>query len=118
MVLAVAALLLQFHSFQPAAPAASIVPAENTTTATEISLKLSAPAAASAAKSADYVTAATESSSTRMNLAAVRFDSADSKTHVSGTLTLFRSTRLPTRSRSRPFAFRRRLRRNLESRKR
>ncbi|MFZ0520820.1 MAG: hypothetical protein WAL95_07340 [Candidatus Acidiferrales bacterium] len=109
MVLAVAALLLQFHSFQPAAPAASIIPAENTTTATEISLKLSAPSAASAAKSADYVTTTGESSSARMNLAAVRFDSADSKTHAPGTLTTvsldttpdaqsFSAVRIPTPS--------------------
>lgn len=87
MVLAVAALLLQFHAFQPVAPASSIIPAENTTVASEVSLATSASRAASAATRTDYVTSAGESSSARMNLAAVHFDSTDSKTHLPGTLT-------------------------------
>ncbi|MGA7852826.1 MAG: hypothetical protein WCA15_05825 [Candidatus Acidiferrales bacterium] len=108
MVLAVAALLLQFHAIQPAAPTFNAIPLASTSVS-EVSLATSAAPAASAAKSADYVTAAGESSSARMNLTAVRFDSADSKTHMPGTLTTvaldttpdtqsFSTVRIPTPS--------------------
>lgn len=108
MVLAVAALLLQFHAFQPAAPTFSAIPA-TTTSVSEVSLATSAPPTAPAATRTDYVAAADESSSARMNLTAVHLDSADSKTHMPGTLTTvalettpdtqsFSTVRIPTPS--------------------
>ncbi len=118
MVLAVAALLLQFHAFQPVAPTTSMIPADTTNSAAEISLATSALPAAPAAIAPDYVASAGESSSARMNLTAVHFDSADSKTHIPGTLTPYRSTPPRMRNRFPPFAFRRRLPSNMESRKR
>jgi hypothetical protein len=87
MVLAVAALLLQFHAFQPVAPTTTMIPTANTNSAAEISPATSASSAAPAATDSDYVASAGESSSARMNLTAVHFDSADSKTHIPGTLT-------------------------------
>jgi hypothetical protein len=109
MVLAVAALLLQFHAFEPVAPASSIVTAANTTTAVEFSLATSASPAAPATTGRDYVASASESSSARMNLTAVHFDNADSKTREPGTLTVvsfdttpdaqsFSTVRIPTPS--------------------
>jgi hypothetical protein len=109
MVLAVAALLLQFHAFQPVAPASSIAPAPDMSTAAEFSLATSASPTAAATIHADYVASAGESSSARMNLAAVHFDSADSKTHTPATLTAvsldttpdtqsFSTVRIPTPS--------------------
>jgi hypothetical protein len=86
MVLAVAALLLQFHAFQPAAPTSSMIPSA-TTSVSEVSLATSASPSAPAATSTDYVASAGESSSARMNLTAVHLDSADSKTHLPGRLT-------------------------------
>ena len=108
MVLAVAALLLQFHAFQAAAPTFSAIPAA-TTSVSEVSPATSASTTAPAATRTDYVASAGESSSARMNLTAVRFDSADSKTHVPGTLTTvsldttpdtqsFSTVRIPTPS--------------------
>ena len=109
MVLAVAALLLQFHAFQPAAPTFSAIP-EATTSVSEVSLATSSGIGGVVRrKSTDYVTSAGESSSARMNLTAVHFDSADSKTHMPGTLTTvsldttpdtqsFSTVRIPTPS--------------------
>lgn len=108
MVLAVAALLLQLHAFQPAAPATSMIPAA-TTSVSEAPLATSASPAAPAAPDPDYVASAGESSSARMNLTAVRLDSTDSKTHIPGTLTAvsldttpdtqsFYTVRIPTSS--------------------
>jgi hypothetical protein len=109
MVLAVAALLLQLHAFQPVAPTTSMIPAATTTSVSEVSLATSASHAAAATTAADYVTSASESSAARMNLTAVHFDSADSKTRVPGTLTTvsldttpdaqsFSTVRIPTPS--------------------
>lgn len=88
MVLAVAALLLQFHAFQPAAPTLTAIPeASGIGASAADSLAANASPAAPDAAAADYVASAGESSSARMNLTAVHFDSADSKTHMPGTLT-------------------------------
>ncbi|MGA7915379.1 MAG: hypothetical protein WCA00_09105 [Candidatus Acidiferrales bacterium] len=87
MVLAVAALLLQLHSFQPVAPASSAVPAAANSTIAEAPLASNAAPAARPANHADYVAASGESSSIRMNLTAVHFDGADSKARLQGTLT-------------------------------
>ena len=112
MVLAVAALLLQLHSFVPTAPTSSPVLATNNSIIAEAPLASSAAPAASAAtpaKHADYVAASGESSSIRMNLTAVHFDGADSKARLQGTLTTvsldttadaqsFSTVRIPTPS--------------------
>lgn len=87
MVLAVAALLLQFQAVTPAVQTLSIAP-----TAITASLAGTSPAEGSSpppnpTERTDYVSATTESSSSRMNLASVHFDSADSKAHVTGTMT-------------------------------
>jgi hypothetical protein len=87
MVLAVAVLLLQFQAVTPAVQTLSIAPTAITavlagTSPTEGSSPLPNPT-----ERTDYVSATTESSSSRMNLASVHFDSADSKAHVPGTMT-------------------------------
>jgi hypothetical protein len=109
MVLAVAALLLQFHAFQPVAPTISGTPEATNTTVSGVSLSTAASPSVPSSTPTDYVTSAGESSSAQMNLTAVHFDSADSKTHIPGTLTAvsldttpdaqsFSTVRIPTPS--------------------
>lgn len=87
MVLAVAALLCQFHAFQPAAPTLTITPEVTSTPVSAVPPATNASLAAPAVTGPDYVASAGESSSARMNLTAVHLDGADSKTRVPGTLT-------------------------------
>lgn len=108
MVLAVAALLLQFQLLQPPAQAMSIAP-----TAINATTLVASPAPGARATSpvaqTDYISATTESSSSRMNLASVHLGSADSKTQLHGALTTvaldttadtqsFSTVRIPTSS--------------------
>lgn len=87
MVLAVAALLLQFQSF---APAASVVGAQMPViqTVSFTSSKESAPLGSHppVAVEEDSITVASESSSSRLNLDEVRFANTHSKNQLSGTL--------------------------------
>ncbi len=108
MVLAVAALLLQVQSFQPPVQTLSIAPTVITTAAGDSGIKSVSPAANSGGQ-IDYVSATTDSWSSRMNLASVHFASADSKTRLAGRLTTvalettsdtqsFSTVRIPTSS--------------------
>ncbi|MGA8675362.1 MAG: hypothetical protein WA603_25330 [Candidatus Acidiferrales bacterium] len=109
MVLAVAALLLQFHAFQPMAPTISGIPEATNSAVSGVSLATAASPSAPSSARTDYVTSEGESSSARLNLTAVHFDSADSKTRIPGTLTTvsldttsdaqsFSTVRIPTPS--------------------
>lgn len=109
MVLAVAALLLQFHAFQPMAPTISGIPEATNSAVSGVSLAAAASPSAPSSARTDYVTSAGDSSSARLNLTAVHFDSADSKTRIPGTLTTvsldttpdaqsFSTVRIPTPS--------------------
>jgi hypothetical protein len=87
MVLAVAALLLQFQSFAPPAQAVGAqIPANQAVSVN--SLKESAPVSSQPAVAAepDYIAANTESSSAHMNLEEVNLVSADSRNEFSGAL--------------------------------
>lgn len=109
MVLAVAALLLQFQAVTPAVETFSIVPTAITASVAAISPAESTSPTASPVERTDYVASTTDSSSSRMNLTSVRFDSADSKTHGPATLNTvaldttpdtqsFSTVRIPTSS--------------------
>jgi hypothetical protein len=112
MVLAVAALLLQFQSFQPPVQTLSFAPTAIATAAAGESPIKSVSPAANSADHMDYVSAATDCSSSRMNLASVHFagiDSLDSEAHLTGQLTTvaldttsdtqsFSTVRIPTSS--------------------
>jgi hypothetical protein len=109
MVLAVAALLLQFQVVTPAVRTLSIAPTAITASVAAISSAQSTSPTASPVDPTDYVLATAESSSSRMNLASVHFDSADSKAHVPRTMTTvaldttpdtqsFSTVRIPTSS--------------------
>jgi hypothetical protein len=87
MVLAVAALLLQFQAFQPPAQALSIAPMATKASTAGAAPATSASLAPVPPKRADYVATSSESSSSRMNLTSVRFDNEDSRTTLPGTLT-------------------------------
>ena len=85
MVLAVAALLLQFHTIAP--PTQPIgVQAPATTAVAATSFKENSPLNFNPSVEDDYVTATTESSSSRLNLEEVHLVSADSKSQFPGTL--------------------------------
>ncbi|MGA6960149.1 MAG: hypothetical protein WBY38_12115 [Candidatus Acidiferrales bacterium] len=86
MVLAVAALLLQFQAFQPPTQTFSVPPMAISASAAGAAPTTSAPHAAIAANHPDYVAASTESSSSRMNLNVVHLVNVDSKTHLTGSL--------------------------------
>jgi hypothetical protein len=107
MVLAVAAFLLQFQAVTPAVEALSTTP--TTATVAGISSIEGSSATPNPNERTDYVSATTESSTSRVNLASVHFASADSKTHVPGAMTTvaldttpdtqsFSTVRIPTLS--------------------
>jgi hypothetical protein len=109
MVLAVAALLLQFQVVTPAVETLSIAPTAITASFAAISPAESSSPTASPVERTDYVASSTDSSSSQMNLSFVHFDSADSKAHVPGTMTIvaldttpdtqsFSTFRIPTSS--------------------
>jgi hypothetical protein len=109
MALAVAALLLQFQSFQPPVQTLSIAPTAIATAAAGESPIKSVSPAANSADHLDYVSAATEGSSSRMNLASVHLASVDSLDSKAGQLTTvaldttsdtqsFSTVRIPTSS--------------------
>jgi hypothetical protein len=87
MVLAVAALLFQFQAVTPAVQTLSIAPTAITASVAAISRADSSSPTPNPTERTDYVSATTESSASRMNLASVHFDSADSRAHVPGTMT-------------------------------
>ena len=109
MVLAVAALLLQLQAVNPAVQILSMAPTAITASVVAISPAESTSPTASPVEHTDYVSATTESSSSRMNLTSVHFGSADSKAHLQGTMTTvaldttadtqsFSTVRIPTSS--------------------
>jgi len=97
MVLAVAAFLLQFQALTPV-QALSITPAAIAASVAGISSTEGSWATPNPNERADYVSATTDSSTSRMNLASVRFSSADSKTHVPGMTTVALDTTPDTQS--------------------
>jgi hypothetical protein len=109
MVLAVAALLLQFQAVTPAVQTLSIAPTAIPASVASISPTEGSSSSPNPSERTDYVASTTDSSSSRMNLASVHFDSTDSKTHVPGTMTTvaldttpdtqsFSTVRIPTSS--------------------
>src|ERR1700756_3090840 len=109
MVLAVAALLLQFQAVTPAVQTVSIAPTAITASVAGISPTEGSSPTPNPTEGTDYVSATTESSLSRMNLASVHFRSADSKAHVRATMTTvaldttpdtqsFSTVRIPTPS--------------------
>ena len=109
MVLAVAALLLQFQAVTPAVQGFTIAPTTVTASPAGTSPTEGSSPTPNPTERKDYLSATTESSSSRMNLASVHFDSADSKAHVPGTMTTvaldttpdtqsFSTVRIPTPS--------------------
>jgi hypothetical protein len=87
MVLAVAALLFQFQAVAPVVQTSSIAPTAITASVAAIAPAESSSPTPNPTEGTDYVSRTTESSASRINLASVHFDSADSKAHVPGTMT-------------------------------